>query len=137
MVVPYGAHGHPGVGSDLAYGEHSRPARPHRAGRLNVNAFAIHEGRAQQLWQVEIRRPEDDKLVARGQVRLQNIEARNVSDRRITRGHWDALTSATSGLSSVPSTRTAGSEPSGLSPGIVVLDKSLAGPLTGLAAPSS
>ncbi len=28
----------------------------------------------QQLWQVEIRRPDDDKLVARRQVRLQNID---------------------------------------------------------------
>jgi 1,4-dihydroxy-2-naphthoyl-CoA hydrolase len=48
--------------------------RPHREGRLDVVAGAIHQGRSQQLWQVEIRRPEDDKLVARGQVRLQNIE---------------------------------------------------------------
>jgi 1,4-dihydroxy-2-naphthoyl-CoA hydrolase len=47
--------------------------RPHRSGRLNVIATAIHQGRTQQLWQVEIRRPEDGKLVARGQVRLQNI----------------------------------------------------------------
>ncbi len=47
--------------------------RPHQAGRLNVLATAIHQGRTQQLWLVEIRRPEDDKLVARGQVRLQNV----------------------------------------------------------------
>jgi len=49
--------------------------RPHGGGRLDVVATPIHQGRTQQLWQVEIRRPEDDKLVARGQVRLQNIEA--------------------------------------------------------------
>lgn len=49
--------------------------RPHRTGRLNVVAVPIQQGRTQQLWQVEIRRPEDDKLVARGQVRLQNIPA--------------------------------------------------------------
>ena len=49
--------------------------RPHRTGRLQVVAVPIQQGRTQQLWQVEIRRPEDDKLVARGQVRLQNIEA--------------------------------------------------------------
>jgi uncharacterized protein (TIGR00369 family) len=49
--------------------------RPHRAGRLAVLAVPIQAGRTQQLWQVEIRRPEDDKLVARGQVRLQNVEA--------------------------------------------------------------
>jgi uncharacterized protein (TIGR00369 family) len=48
--------------------------RPHRSGRLRVLADPIQQGRTQQLWQVEIRRPEDDKLVARGQVRLQNIE---------------------------------------------------------------
>jgi len=40
-----------------------------------VTAVAIHQGRTQQLWQVEIRRPKDEKLVAQGQVRLQNIEA--------------------------------------------------------------
>ena len=48
--------------------------RPHQAGRLHVAATAIHHGRSQQLWQVEIRRPDDGKLVARGQVRLQNID---------------------------------------------------------------
>jgi 1,4-dihydroxy-2-naphthoyl-CoA hydrolase len=48
--------------------------RPHRDGRLNVIASAIHQGRTQQLWQVEMHRPEDGKLVARGQVRLQNID---------------------------------------------------------------
>ena len=48
--------------------------RPHKNGRLQVEANAIHQGRTQQLWQVEIRRPDDDKLVARGQVRLQNID---------------------------------------------------------------
>jgi 1,4-dihydroxy-2-naphthoyl-CoA hydrolase len=47
--------------------------RPHRQGRLNVRATAIQQGRTQQLWRVEIRRPEDEKLVALGQVRLQNI----------------------------------------------------------------
>jgi 1,4-dihydroxy-2-naphthoyl-CoA hydrolase len=48
--------------------------RPHRSGRLAVEATAIHQGRTQQLWQVEIRRPEDRKMIARGQVRLQNVE---------------------------------------------------------------
>jgi len=48
--------------------------RPHRRGRLNVVASVVHQGRTQQLWQVEIHRPEDDTLVARGQVRLQNID---------------------------------------------------------------
>jgi 1,4-dihydroxy-2-naphthoyl-CoA hydrolase len=48
--------------------------RPHRSGRLDVVATPIQQGRTQQLWQVEISRPDDGKLVARGQVRLQNIE---------------------------------------------------------------
>ena len=49
--------------------------RPHVRGRLDVIATAIHQGRTQQLWEVELRRPDDDKLIARGQVRLQNIDA--------------------------------------------------------------
>jgi 1,4-dihydroxy-2-naphthoyl-CoA hydrolase len=50
--------------------------RPHRSGRLEVVATAVHQGHTQQLWQVEIRRRDDRKLIARGQVRLQNVEAR-------------------------------------------------------------
>jgi 1,4-dihydroxy-2-naphthoyl-CoA hydrolase len=53
---------------------HTDFVRPHRSGRLDVVATPIHQGRTQQLWQVEIRRPDDQKLVARGQVRLQNVE---------------------------------------------------------------
>jgi 1,4-dihydroxy-2-naphthoyl-CoA hydrolase len=49
--------------------------RPHRSGRLVVVGVPIHQGRTQQLWQVEIRRTEDHKLIARGQVRLQNVGA--------------------------------------------------------------
>jgi 1,4-dihydroxy-2-naphthoyl-CoA hydrolase len=49
--------------------------RPHRGGRLEVVATPIHQGRSQQLWLVEIRRPADEKLVARGQIRLQNVPA--------------------------------------------------------------
>jgi len=48
--------------------------RPHQHGRLQVVAVPIQQGRIQQLWQVEISRPEDGKLVARGQVRLQNVD---------------------------------------------------------------
>ena len=36
-------------------------------------ATPIHRGRNQQLWQVEITRESDGKLVAQGQVRLQNV----------------------------------------------------------------
>jgi 1,4-dihydroxy-2-naphthoyl-CoA hydrolase len=43
------------------------------AGRVDVVAEPIQQGRTQQLWQVQLTRAEDGKLVARGQVRLQNV----------------------------------------------------------------
>jgi 1,4-dihydroxy-2-naphthoyl-CoA hydrolase len=51
--------------------------RPHKEGRLDVVAEPLQQARSQQLWQVEIRRPDDRKLVAHGQVRLQNVDARS------------------------------------------------------------
>jgi uncharacterized protein (TIGR00369 family) len=42
-------------------------------GRLDVVAEPVQQGRTQQLWQVLISRAEDGALVARGQVRLQNV----------------------------------------------------------------
>jgi acyl-coenzyme A thioesterase PaaI-like protein len=42
---------------------------------VNVLATAIQQGRTQQLWRVEIRLPDDGKLVAVSQVRLQNVDA--------------------------------------------------------------
>jgi 1,4-dihydroxy-2-naphthoyl-CoA hydrolase len=41
-------------------------------GRLTAVGTPIHQGRLQQLWLVEIR-DERDRLVSRGQVRLQNL----------------------------------------------------------------
>src|SRR2546427_13044388 len=46
--------------------------RPIVRRRLTLIAEAIHQGATQQLWQVTLTR-EDGKLVARGQVRLQNV----------------------------------------------------------------
>ena len=43
-------------------------------GVLIGSATPIHRGRTQQLWQVAVTREDDGKLVARGQVRLQNGE---------------------------------------------------------------
>ena len=43
-----------------------------REGTLQAVAEPVHRGRLQQLWLVEIR-DESERLVARGQVRLQNI----------------------------------------------------------------
>jgi 1,4-dihydroxy-2-naphthoyl-CoA hydrolase len=45
--------------------------RPHVAGRLDVRATPIQQGRTLQLWLVEITNG-DGKTVARGQVRLMN-----------------------------------------------------------------
>lgn len=36
-------------------------------------ATPIHRGRTQQLWQVDLTRESDGRLVAQGQVRLQNV----------------------------------------------------------------
>ena len=46
--------------------------RPVVSGRLTLLAEAVHQGATQQLWQVTLSR-DDGKLVARGQVRLQNV----------------------------------------------------------------
>ncbi|TMD20208.1 MAG: PaaI family thioesterase, partial [Chloroflexi bacterium] len=46
--------------------------RPIVRGRLTLVAEAVHQGATQQLWQVTLSR-DDGKLVARGQVRLQNV----------------------------------------------------------------
>ncbi|WP_018253080.1 PaaI family thioesterase [Salinispora mooreana] len=43
-----------------------------RSGELTAVGTPVHRGRSQQLWQVEIT-DGDDRLVARGQVRLQNL----------------------------------------------------------------
>jgi 1,4-dihydroxy-2-naphthoyl-CoA hydrolase len=42
-------------------------------GVLLGRATPIHRGRTQQLWQVDVTRESDRKLVAQGQVRLQNV----------------------------------------------------------------
>lgn len=47
--------------------------RAHREGRVDGVGTPIHIGRTQQLWQVVITRAGDHALVARGQVRLQQL----------------------------------------------------------------
>ena len=47
--------------------------RPMTAGRLDVVAEPVQQGKTLQLWLVTLSRSEDGKLVARGQVRLQNV----------------------------------------------------------------
>ena len=50
--------------------------RPLVQGRVELVAAPIHQGATQQLWHVAITRAEDGKLVAQGQVRLQNVPLR-------------------------------------------------------------
>jgi 1,4-dihydroxy-2-naphthoyl-CoA hydrolase len=47
--------------------------RPLTAGRVDVVAEPIQQGRTLQLWLVTLTRADDGKVVARGQVRLQNV----------------------------------------------------------------
>ena len=49
--------------------------RPHRTGRVRAIGTPIFTGRTQQLWLVEIESVADGTLVARGQLRLQNLTA--------------------------------------------------------------
>ena len=45
------------------------------AGRVNVEATALSQGRTQQLWRVDIT-DESGRLIAHGEVRMQNIAGR-------------------------------------------------------------
>jgi 1,4-dihydroxy-2-naphthoyl-CoA hydrolase len=47
--------------------------RPVAVAEVEVIAEPIFQGRTQQLWQVTITRLDDGKLVAKGQLRLQNM----------------------------------------------------------------
>jgi 1,4-dihydroxy-2-naphthoyl-CoA hydrolase len=47
--------------------------RPVTVAEVEAVAEPVFQGRTQQLWQVRITRVDDGKLVARGQVRLQNL----------------------------------------------------------------
>ncbi|MFL5910599.1 MAG: PaaI family thioesterase [Gaiellaceae bacterium] len=61
-------------GKVVGVSNHTDFLRAVRDGRLTATGTPIHRGRLQQLWVVEIR-DGGDRLVARGQVRLQNIGA--------------------------------------------------------------
>lgn len=62
-------------GTVVGVANHTDFLRGVREGELSAVATPIHRGRSQQLWLVEIR-DEEDRLVARGEVRLQNLEPR-------------------------------------------------------------
>jgi uncharacterized protein (TIGR00369 family) len=70
-------------GAALWYGERGKVVgvsnttdflRSVRDGRLTATATPVHRGRSQQLWQVDVT-DSATRLVARGQVRLQNLSA--------------------------------------------------------------
>lgn len=73
------------VGAALWYGERGRVVgvsnqtdflRAVTEGELTATATPLHRGRLQQVW--EVRMVDDtDRLVAKGQVRLQNLPARD------------------------------------------------------------
>ena len=50
--------------------------RPVVSGTVRLVAEPVQQGATQQLWQVAITRADDGKLIARGQVRLQNVPLR-------------------------------------------------------------
>lgn len=47
--------------------------RASNGGRVDVTAEALFQGRSQQLWDVVVRQSETGKVLARGQLRLQNV----------------------------------------------------------------
>lgn len=59
----------------LAVGVHNATdfLRPSTGTRALVTANALHQGRTQQLWEVVITDESTDKVLARGQLRLQNV----------------------------------------------------------------
>lgn len=60
---------------EFAVGVHNATdfLRPTSAARVSVEATALHQGRTQQLWQVVISDSSSNKVLARGQLRLQNV----------------------------------------------------------------
>ena len=69
------------VGAALWYGDrgnvvgvanHTNFLRAVREGELTVRATPVQRGRTQQLWSVDVR-DEQDRLVAKGEVRLANV----------------------------------------------------------------
>jgi uncharacterized protein (TIGR00369 family) len=76
-VGSIGAH-HARPGPDVAVvgvSNYTEFFRPHREGRLDIHAVPVHVGRTQQVWEVRMSRTSDDKLVARGQLRMQHVDA--------------------------------------------------------------
>lgn len=63
-----------GMGGAMGVSNTTDFFRATREGVIRGVATPIHRGRNQQVWEVSITREADGKLVAHGQVRLQNIK---------------------------------------------------------------
>ena len=61
-------------GNVVGVSNHTDFVRAVREGEVVARATPIHRGRTAQLWLVEIH-DDADRLIARGQVRLQNLES--------------------------------------------------------------
>ncbi|MGE3619367.1 MAG: PaaI family thioesterase [Acidimicrobiia bacterium] len=61
-------------GHIVGVSNHTDFIRGVREGATTTVATPIHQGRSQQLWLAEVR-DDRDRLVARGQVRIQNLES--------------------------------------------------------------
>lgn len=68
-------------GNVVGVANHTNFVRATREGTLSVLATPVQRGRTQQLWQVDIT-DEQERLVARGEVRLANLETAD----RLARG---------------------------------------------------
>ena len=64
-------------GNVVGVANHTNFLRATREGMLTATASPVHRGRTQQLWQVEIS-DATGRLVARGEVRLANLETADV-----------------------------------------------------------
>lgn len=64
-----------GERGEFAVGIHNATdfLRPTTGARVAVEGTALHQGRTQQLWEVIITDTASDKVLARGQLRLQNV----------------------------------------------------------------
>ena len=64
-------------GDVVGVSNHTNFLRATREGTLTVRATPVQRGRTQQLWTVEVR-DEQDRLVAKGDVRLANLASADV-----------------------------------------------------------
>jgi 1,4-dihydroxy-2-naphthoyl-CoA hydrolase len=61
-------------GAVVGTSNHTNFLRAVRSGVLTATSTPVHRGRTQQLWEIEIR-DDRDRLVAKGQLRLANLDS--------------------------------------------------------------